>query len=82
MKFDVLESLLNIIYELIDVVCKFLLRFFIVYVYNVTDKTQRALMEYLATSYWCRFWIPYVTGGLVADYNIEVCIFTFANIFE
>lgn len=28
---------------MIDVICKFLLRFFIVYVYDVTDVTQRAL---------------------------------------
>lgn len=39
-----------IINELIDVVCKFLLRFFIVYAYDVTDVTQRALLEYLATN--------------------------------
>lgn len=45
LKFDVLESLLVYNYWLM-----LFASFFIVYVYDVTDVTQRALLEYLSTN--------------------------------
>lgn len=45
LKFDVLESLLIYNYWLM-----LFASFFIVYVYDVTDVTQRALLEYLSTN--------------------------------
>lgn len=49
LKFDVFWEFTDILL-LIDVICKFLLRFFIVSVYDVSDLTQRALLEYLSTN--------------------------------